>query len=97
LYACAVTGIILKLWERGGWEQANYDLLIDGAFEFLRGDWYKLAARLSEPELVFHRRQLLFLMKLAIEHCFAVGDDLMKAQRGLFGTMLLMASLMYHK
>jgi len=96
LYVCAVTGIILKLWERGGWERANYDVLIDGAFEFIRGDWYKFAARLAEPELVCHRRQLLFLMKLAIEHCFATGDDLLKARPGLFGTMLLMANDHFH-
>lgn len=96
LYLCAVSGVILKLWERGGWERANYDVLIDDAFEFIRGDWYKFAARLDEPELVFHRRQLLLLMKLAIEHCPTTGDDILNARRGLFGTMLLMANDHFH-
>lgn len=95
LYVCAVTGIILKLWERGGWDRANYDMLIDGAFEFIRGDWYKLAERMDD-ELVYHRRQLLFLMKLGIEHCPETGQDLMRSQPGLFGTMLLMASDHFH-
>jgi hypothetical protein len=95
LYACAVTGIILKLWEREGW-RTNYDVAIDGAFEFIRGDWFKVAARLKNPELVFHRRQLLFLMKLAVEHCPASGDDLARAVRGSFGTMLLMVNDHFH-
>jgi hypothetical protein len=96
LYGCAVSGVLLKLWERGGWDRTNYDVMIGDAFEFIRGDWYKLAARLDEPELVFHRRQLLFLMKLAIEHCPATGEDLLKTGRGLFGTMLLMANDHFH-
>jgi len=96
LYACSVTAIILKLWERGGWAKEHYDELIDGAFEFLRGDWYKLAMRMEEAELVFHRRQLLLLMKLAFEHCPESGQDLTKARRGIFGTILLMASDQFH-
>ena len=96
LYACSVTATILKLWERGGWAKENYEELIDGAFEFLRGDWYKLAMRMEEAELVFHRRQLLLLMKLAVEHCPEIGQDLMRARRGIFGTMLLMASDQLH-
>lgn len=96
LYTCSVTATILKLWERGGWAKENYNELIDGAFEFLRGDWYKLAMQMDEGELVFHRRQLLLLMKLALEHCPEVGQDLMRARRGIFGTILLMASDQFH-
>ena len=95
LYVCAVTGIILKLWERGGWERDNYDTLIESAFEFIRGDWYKLAAR-KNIELVYHRRQLLLLMKLAVEHCPEAGRDLMTARPGEIGTMLLMANDHFH-
>lgn len=96
IYTCSVTGIILKLWERGGWDHRNYEVLISGAFEFIRGDWYKVAAQLPEPELVFHRRQLLFLMKLAIEYCPKEGRDLLKTPPGLFGTILLMANDHFH-
>jgi hypothetical protein len=96
LFTCSVIGIILKLWERSGWAEENYDVLIDVAFEPLRGGWFKLAKRLNEPTLVFHRRQLLFLMKLAIEHCPVAGYDLLAVPPGPFGTILLMASDHFH-
>lgn len=96
LYICAATGMILKLWQRGGWDHTNYDLLIASAFESLRGDWYRLSARSNDPELVFHRRQLLLLMKLAIEHCPENGADLLKVAPGFFGTILLMANDHFH-
>ncbi len=96
LYVCSVTGSILELWQRGAWKKENYDVAIDSAFEFIRGDWYKSAARMNEPELVFHRRQLLFLMKLAIEHCAETGVDLLKIRPGVFGTILLMANDHFH-
>jgi hypothetical protein len=96
LYVCSVTGIILKLWQGNDWARENYASTIDSVFEFIRADWYKFAARIDEAELVFHRRQLLLLMKLAIEHCPENGLDLMKAPRGIFGTMLLMANDQFH-
>jgi hypothetical protein len=58
----------------------------------LRATWFKLAAQLPEPTYVFHRRQLLFLMKLAIEHCPVVGRDVLETPPGPFGTILLMAN-----
>jgi len=33
LFTCSIIGIVLKLWERGGWAKENYDVLIDVAFE----------------------------------------------------------------
>lgn len=55
-----------------------------------------MAARLPQPEFVFHRRQLLLITKLAVLHCPKVGVDLWKASPGLFGTILLMTSDHFH-
>lgn len=96
LFACSVTGIMLKLWKGSEWEKDLYAIAIDEVFEFLRADWYKLAFREGERELVFHRRQLLLIMKLAVEHCPDVGHDFMRATRGVFGTILLMANDHFH-
>jgi hypothetical protein len=82
LYACAVAGMILKLWDGPHWDRANYDLLVASFFDPLRGDWYRLSARQAEDELVFHRRQLLLIMKLAIEHCPVDGAELLDAAPG---------------
>jgi len=65
-------------------------------FDQLRGDWYRLSAQNSEEELVFHRRQLLLIMKLAVEHCPVTGHELPKAPPGYFGTILLMANDQFH-
>src|ERR1019366_10618896 len=89
---CSFIGLVLKLWEPGGYDLKRYDHLISCAFDPLRGDWYKLAARLQHPELVFHRRQLLLLVKLATMHCPAVGVDAWSTAPGFFGTVLLIAN-----
>lgn len=89
-------GILLKLWEQGSYDLARYDHLISCAFEPIRGDWYKFAARLPEPEFVFHRRQLLLITKLAARYCPPVGTDVWKAPPGFFGTILLMANDHFH-
>jgi hypothetical protein len=96
LYMCAVTGMVLKLWDGAEWDRTHYDAFLTASFDNLRGDWYKLAARMSEPELVVHRRQLLLIMKLAIDCCPSTGIDLMTAPAGYFGTILLMANDQFH-
>jgi hypothetical protein len=92
LFTCSGIGIILKLWERSGWEIRNYPILLDSFFRVPRATWFKLAAQFPEPTFVFHRRQLLFLMKLAIEHCSVDGQDVLASPPGPFGTILLMAN-----
>ncbi len=93
---CSFVGLVLKLWEPGAYDLKLYDHLISCAFDPLRGDWYKLAARLQQPELVFHRRQLLLLTKLAAIHCPVAGVDAWNAAPGFFGTALLMANDHFH-
>jgi hypothetical protein len=93
---CSYIGILLKLWERSVFDLARYDHLISCAFEELRGNWYKIAARRSEPEFVFHRRQLFLITKLATLHCPKSGIDAWKIQPGHFGTILLMANDHFH-
>jgi hypothetical protein len=95
LYTCAISGMVLKLWQGPDWDRSKYDLFISTTFDQLRGDWYKLSAR-TENELVVHRRQLLLIMKLAIEHCPVRGFDLHSAPPGYFGTILLMANDQFH-
>lgn len=96
LYTCSVRGMVLRLWQGADWDRANHDLLLTACFDPLRGDWYKLSARTEDPELVFHRRQLLLIMKLAIEHCPPVGADLLGATPHHLGTILLMANDQFH-
>jgi hypothetical protein len=93
---CSYISILLKLWDRGASDLARYDHLVSCAFEELRGNWCKLAARLSEPELVFHRRQQLLITKLATLHCSKDGIDAWKAPPGYLGTILLMANDHFH-
>jgi len=93
---CSFVGIVLKLWDADPFDLAHYDHLISCAFDWLRGDWYRLAARFSEPEFVFHRRQLLLITKLAILHCDEMGIDAWKLPPGYFGTILLMANDHFH-
>lgn len=93
---CSFIGILLKLWDPGRYDLARYDHLVSCAFDSLRGDWYKLAARLPQPELVFHRRQLLLIVKLAAMHCPTVGVDAWRTPPGYFGTVLLMANDHFH-
>lgn len=96
LYTCALTGIALKLWEGGEIDLSTYDLFISTTFDQLRGDWYRLSVRSDKPEVVVHRRQLLLVMKLALESCPLQGEDLVRAEPGYFGTILLMASDHFH-
>lgn len=95
LYTCAVTGMVLKLWDGTNWDRTNYDLFISSSFDQLRGDWYLLSERLK-GELVVHRRQLMLIMKLALEHCQPGAADLLSAPPGYFGTILLMANDQFH-
>ena len=95
LYLCSAIGMILKLWQ-GAEDHTHYELLIRAVFEPLRGDWYCLSPQTRNRDIVFHRRQLLLIMKLAIEHCPANGYDIFNEKPGLFGTICLMASDQFH-
>jgi len=96
IYWCAVIGMILKTWQRGEWDQTHYDYVVSQSFDSLRGDWYRASARTANPELVFHRRQLLLLMKIAVEHCPEKGIELESVPRHVLGTLLLMANDQFH-
>jgi hypothetical protein len=64
LYLCSVIGMVLKLWQ-GGDDRTHYELLIRAFFEPIRADWYCLSSGRTNRDAVFHRRQLLLIMKLA--------------------------------
>jgi len=96
LYTCAVTGMVLRIWDGTNWERSNYDLFLATTFDRLRGDWYRLSACTEKPELVVHRRQLLLIMKLSLDCCPVNGNDLFSASPGYFGTILLMANDQFH-
>jgi hypothetical protein len=93
---CSFICVLLKLWDADPFDLSRYDHLISCAFDWLRGDWYKLAARFLQPEFVFHRRQLLLITKLAALHCQETGLDAWKFPPGYFGTILLMANDHFH-
>jgi hypothetical protein len=96
LWFCSIASLALKLWDGGGWDRANYDELVKDSFDTLRGDWYRFSASTSDPELVFHRRQLLLIMKLAIQYCSNTGIDILAGPRHHLGTILLMANDQFH-
>ncbi len=87
--------MILKLWQ-GGDDRTHYELLIRAFFEPIRADWYCLSSGMTNHDAVFHRRQLLLIMKLAIEHCPEDGGDILNEMPGLFGTICLMANDQFH-
>lgn len=96
IYFCSAIGLILKLWQRGDWDRTHYQLLVRSVFEPLRADWYCFSLHTGSPEIVFHRRQLLLIMKLAIEHCPEQGLEVLDSPPGLFGTICLMANDQFH-
>jgi hypothetical protein len=96
LYLCFVIGAILKMWDPDECPDSEYALLIRSTFEWLRADWYCFSARTNDPEYVFHRRQLLFIAKLAVQHCSSIGFDVLRNEPGIFGTICLMANDHFH-
>jgi hypothetical protein len=49
LYLCAISGIVLKLWERGGWGRPNYDVLVtrSSSFAVIGTSWLRGSMNLS--------------------------------------------------
>lgn len=95
LYLCSVIGTSLRLWE-GEPDPTHYDLVMRAVFEFLRADWYSLSYRRGRNDVVIHRRQLLLIMKLAVQHCPEHGLDVLQDRPGRFGTICLMANDQFH-
>src|SRR3974390_2039482 len=95
LYFSSVIGTTLKLWE-GEPDPTYYELVMRAIFEFLRADWYSLAYRRGHDDVVIHRRQLLLIMKLAVQHCPEHGLEVLQDTPGRFGTICLMANDQFH-
>jgi hypothetical protein len=91
LHTCATVGVLLRLWERNP-HLKHYDHLVSVFFSGILGDCYKWSSRQNPPAYVFHRRQLLFLMKLAILNCPEKGQEVASTRPGPFGLILLMAN-----
>lgn len=51
LFACSVTGIMLKLWKGDEWEKSLYARAINEVFDPLRGDWYNSLRKKTQPHL----------------------------------------------
>jgi hypothetical protein len=95
IYVCASAALLLKIWSRGAFDIRQHDQLLDSFFEPVRASSLITISRLDKPQYVFHRRQLLLLVKLALLHCPEKGIDLVKEPRG-FGNALLMANDQFH-
>lgn len=91
LHTCATIAVLLRLWERKP-DLQHYDHPVSIFFPWILADCYKWSSRQTPPAYVFHRRQLLFIMKLAILNCPEQGRDIASTRPGLFGFVLLMAN-----
>ena len=96
LYLCFVIGALLKMWDPDESPDSDYALLVRSIFERQRADRYCFSARNNDQEFVFHRRQVLFIAKLAVQHCSAIGLDVLRNPPGIFGTICLMANDHFH-
>jgi len=91
---CSAINCLLKTWIGGRVDPRAHDLLTQSAFPL------ELAARMkraresaNNPRVVFHRQQLLFVVKEAVLQCKNEGiNPLSNAQWNNFGTTLLMAN-----
>ncbi len=92
---CAISAILLKIWDRGGFDIRQHDLVVSSFFEPVRASSLIAMSRLPEPQYVFHRRQLLLLIKLALLHGPDTGVELVKEPFG-FGDAFLMANDQFH-
>jgi hypothetical protein len=91
LHTCAVIGVLTRLWERKP-DLCHYNGLLSMFFNPILADCYRWSSRQNPPAYVFHRRQLLFLMKLAISVCPEQGKDVGNEGLGIFGLILLMVN-----
>jgi hypothetical protein len=97
LWICSYVGVSLQLWEGDGLESQNLEFLFTHFFEpklatilLMRHRFYADGRR-----VVFHRRQLLFLSKLALKHCSEQGLNA-SVQTRAFGLLFLHANDHFH-
>jgi hypothetical protein len=95
IYACASAALLLKIWSRAAFDIRQHDQLVASFFQPVMASSLIAISRLDKPQYVFHRRQFLLLIKLALMHCPEQGIDLVKEPLG-FGEVLLMANDQFH-
>jgi len=95
IYVCSASALLLRIWTRGRFDIVQHDSLVQSFFNPVMASSLIAISRMPEPQFVFHRRQLLLLMKLAILHCPEEGVDLVR-QPPEFGEALLMANDRFH-
>ncbi len=95
IYVCSAAALLMRIWNRGGFDIRGHDNLVQSFFKPVMASSLIALSRLSEPQFVFHRRQLLLLIKLAVLHSPETGIDLVKEPLG-FGDALLMANDRFH-
>lgn len=97
LWVCAVIVTGLQLWNKvDAQPQGVYSRLLSIFFD--RSLWLRFMAGYfaADPQrLVFHRRQVLLIAKLAILHCSGEGLDA-RANGQVFGFVLLKANDQFH-
>ena len=97
LWVCSYIGVSLQLWNRNSDDSPNVEYLINVFFEPRLAQRLLLRRQfLSEGKrVVFHRRQLLFLAKLALSHCTDQGVNAAVQSRS-FGLLFLHANDHFH-
>jgi hypothetical protein len=95
IYVCSAAALLMRIWNRGGFDIQGHDNLVQSFFKPVMASSLIALSRLSEPQFVFHRRQFLLIIKLAIVHCAETGIDLVKEPSG-FGDAFLMANDRFH-
>src|ERR1700674_894892 len=94
LYACSVINSVLRDWQ-GHWNHDAHDELVKGSFPpEIANILISAVHDASRPRGLYHRQQLLFVSKEAIEVCPESGgrDPIASPYWGGLGMVLLMAN-----
>jgi hypothetical protein len=96
LWACSYINVFLRNWEKNDEDISAYFDLLKYFYskKFAEKMWAAYYDR-EAKRLVFHRRQLLYLCKLAIAHCHVNGLKAGTPSNG-FGVILLKANDLLH-
>ena len=95
IYVCSAAALLMRIWTRGAFDIQGHDNLVQSFFKPVMASSLIALSRLNEPRFVFHRRQFLLLIKLAILHGPETGIDLVREPLG-FGDAFLMANDQFH-
>ena len=97
LWVCSYVNVALQLWNSDGSDSPNLLFLLRAFFpaEMAIRLYSRHLLIVGEKRVVFHRRQLLFIAKLALIHCKNSGVNA-SVQTKAFGICFLLANDHFH-